>query len=45
MPRGPRAVIVKDTLRRRPGSVNDIAQFPVARVMAVLGSVPDDAVT
>jgi hypothetical protein len=24
-------------------SVNDIAQFPLARVMAVLSSVPDDA--
>ena len=26
-------------------SVNDIAQFPLARVMAVLSSVPDDAAT
>lgn len=25
--------------------VNDIAQFPLARVMAVLSSVPDDAAT
>ena len=26
-------------------SVNDIAQFPLARVMAVLSSLPDDAAT
>jgi hypothetical protein len=26
-------------------NVNDIAQFPLARVMAVLSSVPDDATT
>ena len=26
-------------------SVNDIAQFPLARVMAVLSSVPDDGQT
>jgi hypothetical protein len=26
-------------------SVNDIAQFPLARVMAVLSSVPDDGAT
>ena len=26
-------------------SVNDIAQFPLARVMPVLSSVPDDAAT
>jgi hypothetical protein len=26
-------------------NVNDIAQFPLARVMAVLSSVPDDAQT
>ena len=26
-------------------SVNDIAQFPLARVMQVLSSVPDDAAT
>ena len=26
-------------------SVNDMAQFPLARVMAVLSSVPDDGTT
>ncbi|HJY70821.1 MAG TPA: nickel-binding protein [Streptosporangiaceae bacterium] len=26
-------------------NVNDIAQFPLARIMAVLSSVPDDAAT
>ena len=26
-------------------NVNDLAQFPLARVMAVLSSVPDDAAT